>query len=183
MRIRDEKAALAQQYGCLFIANDERRGAAFARNAGAAIATGEFVCFLDHDDALLPSSMEKKLLRLRSAPEAGLCYAGYVFIDEQGAEVEKPPIRYEEGTEFCEALARFNILLSPSCVLMSRRCFEQVGGFNTDPALFHCEDYDLWLRIALSGWPVWQFRKYYRNGEGILTPGLTSLPRRRPIER
>src|SRR4051812_35685219 len=68
--IRDEKAALAQQYGCLFIPNDERRGAAFARNAGAAAATGEFICFLDHDDVLLPASIEKKLLRLRSAPQA-----------------------------------------------------------------------------------------------------------------
>ena len=119
--------------------------------------------------------MEKKLLRLRSAPEARLCYAGFVFIDERGAEVEKPPIRYEEGTEFCEALARFNILLSPSCVLISRRCFEQVGGFNTDSALFHCEDYDVWLRIALSGWPVVAVPENCRNGEGILTPGLTSL--------
>jgi Glycosyltransferase like family 2 len=109
---------------------------------------------LDHDDVLLPTSMEKKLRRLRAVPDAGLCYGGYVFVNESGEEIERPSIQYREGRAFCEALARFEIMLSPSCTVISRRCFQGVGGFNPDPALYHCEDYDLWLRIALGGWPV-----------------------------
>jgi glycosyltransferase involved in cell wall biosynthesis len=151
---RRQKALLVDHYGCRFISNPARRGAAFARNAGATAANGEFLCFLDHDDVLLPASMEKKLRRLRAVPDAGLCYGGYVFVNESGQEIERPSIQYREGRAFCEALARFDIMLSPSCTVISRRCFQGVGGFNPDPALYHCEDYDLWLRIALGGWPV-----------------------------
>ena len=151
---RDRKAALAAEYGCQFIASPERRGAAYARNIGAAAAKGNFLCFLDHDDMLLPSSTEKKLARLRSAPDAALCYGGYVYVNERGEEVEKPVIPYKEGDAFCQALAHFEIFLSPSCVMVSRICFEEVGGFDSDRSLFHCEDYDLWLRLALGGWPV-----------------------------
>ena len=38
-------------------------------------------------------------------------------------------------------------LVSPSAVLMTRELFERVGGFDESFPL--CEDYDLWLRIAL----------------------------------
>ena len=151
---QNHKAALTSRYGCKFIANVVRRGAAFNRNTGARAATGEYICFLDHDDVLLPRSTEKKLARLRSVPGAGFCYGGYVFIDESGSEVERPAIKFAEGETFCEALARFEIILSPSCALITRQCLEGVGGFDTAPSLFHCEDYDFWLRAALGGWTV-----------------------------
>jgi GT2 family glycosyltransferase len=38
-------------------------------------------------------------------------------------------------------------LVSPSAVMMTRALFERIGGF--DEGLPVCEDYDLWLRIAI----------------------------------
>lgn len=151
---RRQKASLVDRYGCRFIANPERRGAAFSRNAGASAAKGEFLCFLDHDDVFLATSVEKISKRIRETPDAALCYGGYTYIDERGTEVETPSFEYTEGPAFCDALARFRARLSTSGIAISRCCFEKVGGFDPDPALYHCEDYDLWLRIALGGWPV-----------------------------
>jgi GT2 family glycosyltransferase len=38
-------------------------------------------------------------------------------------------------------------LVSPSAVLIRRKLFEQLGGF--DESLPVCEDYDLWLRLSV----------------------------------
>ena len=58
--------------------------------------------------------------------------------------------RKPSGDIFAESLRL--CLVSPSAVMLRRRLFERVGGF--DEGLPACEDYDLWLRIAVDT-PVW----------------------------
>ena len=69
--IGDEGARLIRQ---------PNRGAAGARNAGIAAATGRFVAFLDGDDLWLPTYLEAGRRALTAAPGADMAYTdAYAF--------------------------------------------------------------------------------------------------------
>lgn len=60
---------------------DVNTGAASARNAGWSYAAGEFVAFLDADDAWHPRKIELQYHFMRSAPEVVISGHGYVQVD------------------------------------------------------------------------------------------------------
>ena len=64
----DDTAAVAASFGARLV-HAERRGAAAARNAGLRAATGEFVAFLDDDDAWLPGHLRPQLAILDEYPD------------------------------------------------------------------------------------------------------------------
>jgi glycosyltransferase involved in cell wall biosynthesis len=50
-------------------------GLAQTRNFGAAMARGKYVCFLDADDSLEPSYLERTVAVLEAEPSLGTCYS------------------------------------------------------------------------------------------------------------
>ncbi len=64
------------------------RGASAARNAGLDAATGDFIAFLDSDDAWQPWHLELTLACLEQAPEAGLIWTDIEFVDDAGVLVK-----------------------------------------------------------------------------------------------
>lgn len=64
-------------------------GPGVARQAGLALAEGEFVQFLDSDDLLLPDKFTLQVAGLRSDPEAGIAY-GKTYTREQGVRLVGP---------------------------------------------------------------------------------------------
>jgi glycosyltransferase involved in cell wall biosynthesis len=121
-----------------------RGGVSAARNLGAAAATGDWLAFLDSDDLWLPEKLALQVEYLRAHPDLCICQTEETWI-RNGVRVNPPRrCRKVAGDIFLPSLRR--CLVSPSAVMLPRRLFEAMGGF--DETLPAAEDYDLWLRVA-----------------------------------
>ena len=120
-------------------------GLSAARNTGWRAAASDFVVFLDADDRLLPEALAVNLQRLRRAPEAGLSYGGYVSVDVVAGR--RRMCEFLPATDGFPSLLRRNLIGMHGAVMYRRAHLEAIGGF--EPGLVACEDYDVYLRMAL----------------------------------
>lgn len=122
------------------------QGAAAARNAGAAHATGDVLMFLDDDDEWHSEKVARQLQILEREPAVGLVYSGRLArAGHDGVDVTytMPPSR----TGDCyPTILQHNFIGTTSSVALRREVFEAVGGF--DPNLPAFQDYDLWIRCC-----------------------------------
>jgi GT2 family glycosyltransferase len=68
-------------------------GASAARNAGLDLATGDYVAFLDSDDAWKPWHLSLLLAGLERHPQVGLIWAETEFVDPSGVVTSSPALR------------------------------------------------------------------------------------------
>jgi len=138
------EAALAPLRDRFRLLRQANRGVSAARNAGARIARGQWLAFLDSDDLWLPDKLGTQMAFLRAHAEVRICQTGEIWI-RNGVRVNPcNHHRKPDGDVFLPSLHR--CLVSPSAVVLRRDLFEAAGGF--DESLPACEDYDLWLRLA-----------------------------------
>lgn len=125
-----------------------RGSPALARNAAIAAARGTYLAFLDSDDLWTPDKLARQRDALRARPGCRWSYTGFTRIGPDGAELaaharNAPPA---DGWIF-EAVLRGTALIRTPAVMVERALIEQVGAFDAD--IRACEDFDLWLRLAL----------------------------------
>ena len=119
------------------VLRQKNAGVSAARNAGLALATGEFVAFLDSDDAWHPGKSERQIEVFRADPGLALVgCAADILVLRGGAGVRRIGER---------RLLLRNYFVTPG-VMLRRSVALDLGGFAEDMA--RCEDYDLWLRVA-----------------------------------
>lgn len=123
----------------------ENRGVSAARNLGVSKTTAPIIAFLDSDDLWLPRKLETQLKFFNEHPDAAICQTEETWI-RNGRRVN-PMKKHakKSGWIFKDCLPL--CIVSPSAVMMRRKVFDELGGF--DESLPACEDYDLWLRAAL----------------------------------
>jgi glycosyltransferase involved in cell wall biosynthesis len=120
-------------------------GPAAARNRGVAMARAPLVAFLDSDDLWAPEKLARQLQFMRENPGCPISQTDETWI-RNGRRVN-PGMRHRKraGDFFVESLR--TCLVSPSAVLMTKKLFDSIGGFDED--MRAAEDYDLWLRIQV----------------------------------
>ncbi|MEI6515059.1 MAG: glycosyltransferase [bacterium] len=131
------------------------KGPAGARNAGIAAAHGEWIAFLDADDAWLPDKMDLQMAFLDAHPEAVMICGDYIDF----ADTVTTAGGRETGLRLVPDVTHVHVItleelacqnpVATSTVVVKKAVLEAVGGF--DEQFRGPEDYDLWIRIAALG--------------------------------
>ncbi len=129
----------------LEILRQSNRGVAAARNAGAKRARGKYVAFLDSDDLWLPRKLEVQTAFMERNPNVAICQTEEIWV--RGGVRVNPKARHRKpnGDIFRRSLEL--CLVSPSATMMTTEVLDRIGGFDEDFPV--CEDYELWLRMAV----------------------------------
>ena len=126
------------------IINQVNRGRSNARNAGISLAKADYVCFLDDDDLWYPPRLEKSISYLENVPQLAFVYGQVMLNKVLENKKVKYPYKIPEptlGNLFMECTPQIN------AVTIKKNILIEMKGFN--PSLNVCEDYDLWLRVAM----------------------------------
>lgn len=119
-------------------------GPAAARNTGLALATGEFVAFLDADDEWPAGKLEHQVAVLEADSALDVVLGRVSYVPETGGIL--PDIGFEDPEQ--RSIANVHL----GCGVYRRRVFERVGGF--DESLRFSEDHDWFLRAREIGVPM-----------------------------
>lgn len=107
-------------------------GVSRARNAGAALAAGKYLAFLDADDVWLLDKLAQQLAVFAARPSTGAVLTWYVVVDDRlklrwairpgnaRSAIERWLLLEGEGPAFS------------STILLTREAFDAIGGFRVD---------------------------------------------------
>jgi len=129
--------------------NQVNRGPSAARNLAIRESQGRFVAFLDADDFWLPQHLARQVERLSRNQKIGLVYANAFHLRDNtliGTAFERVP---QSEAADVDSLLSEQCTINTSSVVASRSALFQAGLF--DESMRHCEDFDLWLRLARLG--------------------------------
>ena len=136
-------------------------GVAATRNFAIGQCRGDYIAFLDQDDFWYPDKLMRQIEMIAVKGKPCMVVSPVDVIDGEGHIREKKSSKVRDkylsrisDADLLPALADENFIHSSS-PLVHREVFRVVGGFD-DRTRPH-DDWDMYLRIALAGFPVYGY--------------------------
>lgn len=166
----DVATHVEQKYGSkVQLIRQQNVGLAGARNTGIQAAKGEYVAFLDSDDAWLPNKLAEQVKQISKHPDGTVFYSNCYFW-ENGKRTKQWIDTHNQGNDLItRQLIRREIMIPVLTTVVKKSALMEVGHFNQK--LREVEDYDLWLRLAIQGATFYGLTKplalYRINPQGL----------------
>ncbi|MEW9625026.1 glycosyltransferase [Rhodanobacter geophilus] len=168
----DSAAILAQISGLHLLRNTENLGFVGSCNAGAAVAHGEFLLFLNNDTQVTPGWLDALLRCFAERSECGIAGSRLVYPDgrlqEAGGLVFADGSCWNVGRFESRGAAAFRFrreadYVSGAALMILRDVFQRVGGFDARFAPGYYEDTDLAFAVRKLG-----LRAYYEPSSTVI---------------
>ncbi|HEY2646982.1 MAG TPA: glycosyltransferase family 2 protein [Candidatus Acidoferrales bacterium] len=180
---KDGTADVLNTFGdsIIFAKLPENQGAVAARNHGATLASGQYLVFLDGDDALMPKALEvyARIIAARSPKiifgRSALCYGS--IPEAQTADLPRE-IQFVEYANFLDKDRP--CLFNTSTLIVDRSTFWSEDGWT--PGIFYQDIQDLLTKLSVSGkmvivlapYTVW-YRMHTTNAVNKVLPFLEGI--------
>jgi len=140
-------------------------------NSALALAEGDYVCFLDHDDELAPNALYEIVAALQANPQVRVLYTDEDIIDEEQHHI-RPHFKPDWNPDYLASVNYFCHLL-----VAERGLVEGVGGLRE--GFEGAQDYDLILRLtrAVSSEAIYHLPRilyHWRSIEGSTASNMDS---------
>jgi GT2 family glycosyltransferase len=138
------------------IRNDENYGFAAPANQGVALASGEYLLFLNNDARLTPGSLGHLVSGLREEPGVAACEPTMRrndgTLDSAGSMFTKTgfPYHVSEDELSSARFGSYRFSLKGACLLIKADVFRRAGGFD-DSYFAYFEETDLCWRVLAMG--------------------------------
>lgn len=137
----------------LRLVKQKNSGVSAARNKGIALASCEYIAFLDADDEWLPLYLDETVRLINKYPDSGFYGTRYQIV-EAGERYSDAKIHLKEMdpngallTDYFEIASRGDLPFTMSSITLTRTLLNSIGGFPIGEPIG--EDQDLFCRAAL----------------------------------
>jgi glycosyltransferase involved in cell wall biosynthesis len=138
----DQTEQIARSFGNrIRYIKQKNQGIAGARNTAVRESTGDWVAFLDHDDLMLPTKLEKQSAIIEENPGLVVVYSAFTYLYADGTTNFVPSF---PSKKLWPAL-RYRTPILPSTSIIRRSALLEIGGF---VRLYCIDDWNLWFRLV-----------------------------------
>jgi glycosyltransferase involved in cell wall biosynthesis len=167
----DRTVEIARGFPLTRVVAQEGTGIASAYNQGIAVARGELIAFISHDDIWEPGKLDRQVAFMREHPDVGYAVSMVRHFLDAGAQI---PVGFR-----VELLDRPVPGLIMEALVARKSVFRQVGLF--DPRFTVSEDTDWFARARDAGVPmailpeVLVRKRVHGANSSLTTPSINAL--------
>ena len=147
---QDSSAAIIQSYAerdsrIQSLRNERNTGISRTMNRGMAIATGEYIAVMEHDDISLPHRLDRQVAFLQANARIGLLGGGILLFEGESLRLHGAT-KHKQHAFIALAILVGYAMAHPT-VMMRTSLVKAVGGY--DPEFDVAQDVELYVRLLM----------------------------------